>query len=251
MLGARGITVHAFVMKTPKGSGMPEIVAENLTQEHRRPLRRDEHHHGAAGEDEGARRAAGARSPQHERVVRGRHPDRRDRLKPVDVAVAARRRPAADLEQPPRSVSAAAGLYFPPMADTTIPDKSLAAILDLLDKANVARRRAVSRATPPRGSRCTSSTAARTCSRPTRRRSSAPSRCARCRSTRPTRRRSPSALGLDPALAAPHLPARRRKADARAGRGLPDRLRGRLRQPAGSPRRTSTRSAPPPRSRRA
>ena len=32
LLGPRGITVHAFVMKTPKGSGMPEIVAENLTQ---------------------------------------------------------------------------------------------------------------------------------------------------------------------------------------------------------------------------
>ena len=32
LLGPRGITVHAFVFKTPKGSGMPEIVAENLTQ---------------------------------------------------------------------------------------------------------------------------------------------------------------------------------------------------------------------------
>ena len=31
-LGARGVTAHAFVFKTPKGSGMPEIVAENLTQ---------------------------------------------------------------------------------------------------------------------------------------------------------------------------------------------------------------------------
>ena len=31
LVGTRGITVHAFVMKTPKGSGMPEIVAENLT----------------------------------------------------------------------------------------------------------------------------------------------------------------------------------------------------------------------------
>jgi hypothetical protein len=31
LLGPRGITVHAFVFKTPKGSGMPEIVAENLT----------------------------------------------------------------------------------------------------------------------------------------------------------------------------------------------------------------------------
>ena len=31
MLGPRGITVHAFVMKTPKGSGMPEVVTENLT----------------------------------------------------------------------------------------------------------------------------------------------------------------------------------------------------------------------------
>src|SRR3954470_11285862 len=30
-LAARGITVHAFVLKTPKGSGMPEIVAENIT----------------------------------------------------------------------------------------------------------------------------------------------------------------------------------------------------------------------------
>jgi len=31
-LGGRGITVHAFVYKTPKGSQMPDIVAENLTQ---------------------------------------------------------------------------------------------------------------------------------------------------------------------------------------------------------------------------
>ena len=31
-LGARGVTAHAFVLKTPKGSGMPEIVAENLAQ---------------------------------------------------------------------------------------------------------------------------------------------------------------------------------------------------------------------------
>src|SRR4051794_12592851 len=30
LLSGRGITVHAFVMKTPKSSGMPEIVAENL-----------------------------------------------------------------------------------------------------------------------------------------------------------------------------------------------------------------------------
>src|SRR3954463_6171900 len=29
-LAQRGITVHAFVLKTPKGSGMPEIVAENI-----------------------------------------------------------------------------------------------------------------------------------------------------------------------------------------------------------------------------
>jgi hypothetical protein len=31
-LAPRGITSHAFVFKTPKGSGMPEIVAENLSQ---------------------------------------------------------------------------------------------------------------------------------------------------------------------------------------------------------------------------
>ncbi len=30
-LAARGITVHAFVLKTAKGGGMPEIVAENIT----------------------------------------------------------------------------------------------------------------------------------------------------------------------------------------------------------------------------
>ena len=43
-----------------------------------------------------------------------------------------------------------------------------------------------------------------------------------------------AALGIDPALAAAHLPASRGKAGAGAGRRLPDRLRRRLRQ---SPRR--------------
>src|SRR3954449_11755891 len=31
-LAPRGITSHAFVFKTPKGGGMPEIVAENMSQ---------------------------------------------------------------------------------------------------------------------------------------------------------------------------------------------------------------------------
>jgi len=31
-VGARGVTVHAFVFKTGKGSGMPEVVANNLTR---------------------------------------------------------------------------------------------------------------------------------------------------------------------------------------------------------------------------
>jgi len=31
-IGARGVTVHAFVFKTGKGGGMPEIVANNLTR---------------------------------------------------------------------------------------------------------------------------------------------------------------------------------------------------------------------------
>lgn len=31
-LAPRGITSHAFVFKTPKGSGMPEVIAENLSQ---------------------------------------------------------------------------------------------------------------------------------------------------------------------------------------------------------------------------
>ena len=32
LLGPRGITVHAFVFKTPKSSGLPEIVSEHLAQ---------------------------------------------------------------------------------------------------------------------------------------------------------------------------------------------------------------------------
>jgi hypothetical protein len=32
LLAPRGITAHAFVFKTPKGSGMPEIVSENLVR---------------------------------------------------------------------------------------------------------------------------------------------------------------------------------------------------------------------------
>lgn len=31
-VGGRGITVHAFVFKTPKGTGIPDVVAQNLTQ---------------------------------------------------------------------------------------------------------------------------------------------------------------------------------------------------------------------------
>jgi hypothetical protein len=31
-IGARGVTVHALVFKVPRGSGMPDIVAQNLTQ---------------------------------------------------------------------------------------------------------------------------------------------------------------------------------------------------------------------------
>lgn len=31
-VGTRGITAHAFVYKTPKGTQMPDIVAEHLTQ---------------------------------------------------------------------------------------------------------------------------------------------------------------------------------------------------------------------------
>ena len=99
-----------------------------------------------------------------------------------------------------------------------------------------------SRVTRPRGSRCTPSTAARTCSRPTRRRSSARWRCARCRSMRPTRPRSPRALGLDRRARRARLPARHRQAHARAGRGFPHRFRGRLRQPARPRKRIARRS---------
>jgi VWA domain-containing protein len=31
-VGARGVTVHALVFKVPKGAGMPDVVAQNLTQ---------------------------------------------------------------------------------------------------------------------------------------------------------------------------------------------------------------------------
>ena len=51
------------------------------------------------------------------------------------------------------------------------------------------------------------------------------------------RRRCAAAIGLDPALADRIYPRVRRQADARAGRGFPHRLRGRLRQPARSRRR--------------
>ena len=65
-----------------------------------------------------------------------------------------------------------------------------------------ARRASSFPATPPRGSRCTSSTAARTCSRRTRRRSSARWRCGRSQEHAPDAASLASALGLDPALAA-------------------------------------------------
>ena len=71
--------------------------------------------------------------------------------------------------------------------------------------------------------------------------SSARSRCARSTSTRRRRRRSRAAIGLDRRARGDDLRARRREARARAGRGLPHRLRGRLRQPprrrGGRPRR--------------
>jgi len=40
------LTVHAFVMKST-WQRMPEIVAENLTKKHRRPLRTELQHHDA------------------------------------------------------------------------------------------------------------------------------------------------------------------------------------------------------------
>ena len=177
-------------------------------------------------------------------VVRGRHPDRRrPRSSRSKSAVAARRRQAADLDQPSRSVSAAAGLYFPPMADD-------------VDSGQVAR---------PRFSTCSTRRTSRVAEQfpgdsPARQpvhivyggahlfkadaaqklgavalRDAAGARARRGDARRGARSRSRARR--------PHLPARRRQADARAGRGFPDRLRGRLRQPARSPRRTSTRSA--------
>ena len=67
--GARGFTVHAFVMKTAKGSGMPDIVVENLTQN--TGGRYDVMNTTTALPDKmkALGRAAGPRSPQHEHVV--------------------------------------------------------------------------------------------------------------------------------------------------------------------------------------
>src|SRR6266700_2595433 len=56
---------------------------------------------------------------------------RRSRWPSTARASACRSRTAAAVSEARR------GLYFAPMADTTIPDKSLASIVDVLDKANV------------------------------------------------------------------------------------------------------------------
>jgi hypothetical protein len=71
--GARGFTVHAFVMKTPRAA-CPTSCREPHEEHRRRTLRRDEHDHRAAGQDEGARRATGPRS-RNMSVVRGGYPD--------------------------------------------------------------------------------------------------------------------------------------------------------------------------------
>ena len=132
------------------------------------------------------------------------------------------------------------------MADTTIPDKSLVAFLDVLDKGNsrVAERYPGDSAAPPAGAHRLRRRAPVQGRTP--RRSSASSRCARSRTYAPDAATFAEAHRPRSApLAARGLPARRRQADARAGRGFPDRLRGRLRQP---PRRRGgrPRAAPPP-----
>ena len=90
------------------------------------------------------------------------------------------------------------------------------------------------------GSPCTPSTAARICSRRTRRRGSAPVALSALDEYAPDARNVRAALGLPPdqaGLAETIRSARRRQAHARAGRRLPDRLRGRLRHQARRRRR--------------
>ena len=69
----------------------------------------------------------------------------------------------------------------------------------------------------------------------------------RSTSTRPTRRRSPRRSACPARLADTRLRARARRSCARAGRGLPHRLRGRLRQPPGRRGGRPRRAASPPR----
>ena len=74
-------------------------------------------------------------------------------------------------------------------------------------------------------------------------------RCGRSTSTRPDAATPrPRRIGVDPASADRIYARVARQADARTGRGLPHRLRGRLRQPARITRRTATRSSPRTRS---
>ena len=84
---------------------------------------------------------------------------------------------------------------------------------------------------PTGGSRSTPSTAARTCSRPTRPRNLGATRAARARRVRAGRGHAWPRRSASRRRRPTRLRARAREAAARAGRGLPHRLRGRLRQP--------------------
>ncbi len=87
-------------------------------------------------------------------------------------------------------------------------------------------------ATAAHASPCTRSTAARTCSRAETAEEARRARAARARRVRARRaRRSPRRIGMRGDLAGKVLERVREKLRARARRGLPHRLRGRLRQP--------------------
>ena len=104
-----------------------------------------------------------------------------------------------------------------------------------LRRTNLAAAAAPIPAKPAIGSPSTASTAARICSRPTPPQDSARSRCSALDEYAPDAahvRRGARAVAGRARAGRDHSPPRRRQADARAGRGLPHRLRGRLRQQA-------------------
>ena len=153
-----------------------------------------------------------------------------NRTRPGRSRGEARRRPAADLEQPARPVMHGKAILRAWLTRRFPTSRSRTSSICSTRRTSLSRAR--SPAIPPRASRCTPSTAARTCSQADAAQKLGAVALRALDEHAPDAATLAAALGLDAGAGRAHLPARRRQADARAGRGLPHRLRGRLRQPA-------------------